>query len=86
MKTTIIVKKRGEGYIATVHTHPVVATITGARIGVTPYDAATRASELMLRYAAPNVEGGVLMAPPEVLDLVPQHLRRIDPAGALVQP
>jgi hypothetical protein len=31
----------------------------------------------MLEYAQSNPDGGDLMAPPEVLDLVPAHLRSI---------
>ena len=78
MKTTIIITKRGEGYIATIGAR--TGTVAqGARCGLTPLEAATYAATMMLRYAAPdcNPEGGVLMAPPEVLDLVPEHLRSI---------
>jgi hypothetical protein len=31
----------------------------------------------MIQYAQSNPEGGDLMAPPEVLDLVPEHLRSV---------
>jgi hypothetical protein len=31
----------------------------------------------MIRYASINPDGGDLMAPAEVLDLVPEHLRSI---------
>ena len=34
----------------------------------------------MIEYAQANPEGGDLMAPPEVLELVPAHLRSIDAA------
>lgn len=79
MKTTVIIKIRGDGYIATVGTHSGNTAIQGMRIGVTPHDAATRAAELMLQYAVHNPEGGELMAPIEVADLVPAHLRSIAP-------
>lgn len=81
MKSTIIITKRGEGYIATVGAKSGLV-LQGARCGLTPHDAATWGATMMLRYASPdsNSEGGELMAPPEVLELVPEHLRRIDPA------
>ena len=78
MKTTIIIKIRGDGYIATVGSQSGNTVLQGARIGLTSIDAATRAAELMLQYAASNPEGGTLMAPPEVLELVPAHLRSIE--------
>lgn len=79
MKTTIIIQQRGEGYIATIGARNGVV-LQGARCGLTPHDAATWAAIMMLRYASPdsNPEGGVLIAPPEVLELVPEHLRKID--------
>jgi len=49
----------------------------GARAGLTAYDAAVTAATLMIRYASINPDGGDLMAPAEVLDLVPEHLRSI---------
>ena len=80
MKTTIIITQRGEGYIATVGARSGIVQ-QGARCGLTPHDAATWSATMMLRYASPdsNPEGGELMAPPEVLELVPQHLRNIEP-------
>ena len=76
MKSTIIIKIRGEGYVATA-SGKFGGGFQGARIGLTPHEAATRAAELMLKYAVCNSEGGELMAPPEVMELVPQHLRSI---------
>lgn len=78
MRTTVIITKRGEGYISTV-SGKHGGGHTGARCGLTPYDAAARAAEYMLEYAQSNPEGGDLMAPPEILELVPEHLRRIAP-------
>jgi hypothetical protein len=76
MRTTVIITQRGAGYIATV-TSEIGIVRQGARIGLTPYEAAAKGAEMMARYAQPNPAGGDLMAPPEVLDLVPAHLRKI---------
>lgn len=76
MRTTVIIAKRGEGYISTV-SGKFGGGHTGARCGLTPYDAAAKAAQYMLEYAQTNQEGGDLMAPPEVLELVPLHLRSI---------
>ena len=77
MKTTLIIKIRGDGYIATVGTQSGNTAIQGMRVGITPHEAATRAAELMLQYAAHNPDGGVVMAPAEVMELIPAHLRDI---------
>lgn len=76
MRSTVIISKRGEGYISSV-SGQFGGGHQGARCGLTPSAAAFRAAEYMLQYAKPNPEGGDLMAPPEVLDLVPLHLRSI---------
>lgn len=76
MRTTVIIAKRGEGYISTV-SGKFGGGHTGARCGLTPYDAAAKAAEYMLQYARSNPDGGDLLAPPEVLELVPEHLRNI---------
>lgn len=78
MRSTIIINKRGEGYVSSVH-GKFGGGHTGARCGLTPYDAAAKAAQYMIEYAQSNPEGGDLMAPPEVLDLVPEHLRTIAP-------
>ncbi len=74
MRTTVIIAKSGEGY-----TISVSGRFRGGGNSdhLTPYDAATSAAKYMLHHAAPNPEGGVMMAPPEVLELVPVHLRAI---------
>ena len=79
MRTSVIITKRGEGYISTV-SGKFGGGHSGARCGLTPYDAAARAAQLMIEYAQSNPEGGDLMAPPEVLDLVPEHLRALPAA------
>lgn len=72
MRATVIVKRRGAGYVATVASSEEGAP-NGARIGITPSEAAASAAELMMRWC--RAPGGDLMAPPEVLALVPDHLR-----------
>jgi hypothetical protein len=76
MRSTIIISKRGEGYIATV-SGKFGGGFQGARCGLTPFEAATKAAEWMISYAQSNVDGGDLMAPAEVMELVPEHLRSI---------
>mgnify|MGYP003404484908 CR=1 FL=1 len=76
MRTTVIISKRGDGYISTV-SGKFGGGHTGARCGLTPFDAAAKAASYMIQYAQSNSAGGDLMAPPEVLELVPVHLRNI---------
>lgn len=76
MRTTVIITARGHGYISTVSGR-FGGGHQGARAGLTAYDAAATAARLMIQYAQPNPEGGVLMAPDDVLELVPEHLRSI---------
>lgn len=76
MRTTVIISKRGEGYISTV-SGKFGGGHQGARCGLTPFDAAAKAASYMIQYAQSNSAGGDLMAPPEVLELVPAHLRSI---------
>ena len=76
MRTTIIIEKRGPGYICTAH-GAKGGGYNGARAGLDPAAAARFAAAAMIRYAQLNPEGGDLMAPPEVLALVPEHLRKI---------
>ena len=84
MRSTIIITKRGEGYISSV-SGKFGGGHSGARCGLTVYDAAAKAAQYMIEYAQSNPDGGDLMAPPEVLELVPEHLRsiaaRCDPRG-----
>ena len=76
MRSTIIISKRGAGYIATA-SGKFGGVYQGARCGLTAQDAALFAGREMIRYAQSNPDGGDLMAPPEVLELVPEHLRSI---------
>lgn len=76
MRSTVIISKRGAGYIATVSGR-FGGGFHGARCGITPFEAATKAAEWMIQYSQSNPDGGDLMAPNEVLELVPEHLRSI---------
>jgi DNA-binding PucR family transcriptional regulator len=76
MRTTVIITARGEGYISTVSGR-FGGGHSGRRCGLTAYEAAAAAARYMIDYAQSNPEGGELMAPPEVLDLVPDHLRSV---------
>lgn len=76
MRTTVIIQQRGDGYISTV-SGKFGGGHKGARCGLTPFDAASKAAQYMIEYGQGNEEGGDLMAPPEVLELVPAHLRKI---------
>lgn len=80
MRTTIIIEKRGEGYVATVRGR-FGGGYSGRRVGVDPETVAANAAKAMLEYSSlsSNPDGGTLMAPREILDLVPAHLRSIDP-------
>lgn len=76
MRSTVIISKRGPGYIATV-SGKFGGGHKGARVGLTAQEAAATAASLMIEYAQSNTEGGDLMAPPEVMELVPEHLRSV---------
>lgn len=76
MRSIVIISKRGEGYIATV-SGKFGGGFQGARCGLTPSDAAMAAAGWMISYAQSNREGGDLMAPAEVMKLIPEHLRSI---------
>lgn len=80
MKSTVIITRRGAGYISTV-SGQFGGGHQGAKCGLTAHEAATHAAGLMLRYGATNPEGASLMAPDEVMALVPEHLREIAGSG-----
>lgn len=80
MRATVIITKRGQGYISTASGQHGGGH-QGARCGLTAQEAAAHAAQMMLRYGAWNAEGASLMAPDEVLSLVPEHLRSIEPTG-----
>ena len=76
MRASVIIEKRGNGYIATV-SGKFGGRYSGASAGNTPEKAAIFASREMIRYAQSNKEGGDLIAPADVIALVPNHLRSI---------
>lgn len=76
MRSTVIITKRGPGYISEV-SGKFGGGHKGVRCGLTPFEAAASAARLMIEYAQSNSEGGDLMAPPEVLELMPGHLRSV---------
>jgi hypothetical protein len=77
MKTTVIVKEAQNGYQITVSTGQGVGETVYTE-GDKPFDAAAAAAEAMAKWGVPNEEGAELMAPDEVMALVPKHLRGID--------
>jgi hypothetical protein len=77
MRSTVIIRKRGEGYISDV-SGKFGGGHHGCRCGLTPFDAAASAARYMIEYGQSNPEGADLMAPAEVLELVPEHLRTIE--------
>lgn len=76
MRSTVIIEHRHDRYYGTVSDHNGLARVE-ARAGLTPEQAAAFAAKCMIQHAQPNPDGGDLMAPPEVLELVPAHLRSI---------
>ncbi len=79
-RTLITIRKRGAGYIIDV-AGSRGGGYQGRQCGITPYDAATAAASAMAQYAAlsANPDGGDLMAPPEVMEHVPESWRTINP-------
>lgn len=77
MRTTVIIEKRGAGYISTVSGR-FGGGHTNARAGITTEEAAARAAKLMLEFGKPNPDGATLMAPSDVMKLVPEHLQSMD--------
>jgi hypothetical protein len=77
MRSTVVIYKRYPGYAAD-YSGRNGDSAHGIKAGLNSHDAATTAARLMLQYAVPNPEGGDLVAPQEVLDLVPEHLKSID--------
>ena len=80
MRTLITIRKRGAGYIMDI-SGPQGSLRQGAQCGITPYEAATTAAREMALHASPqaNPDGGDLMAPPEVMELVPETWRNVAP-------
>lgn len=69
-RSTVTITQRGGWYVATVDGQ-------SERIGRTAAEAAAIATRLMLRHAVENPAGGALVAPSELLAMVPAHLRDV---------
>ena len=82
MRTSIIITKRividhiGANYYTVTIRGKYGSEFCGVLPAI-PHEAAARAAEWMLSYAMSNAEGGDLVAPDEVLCLVPEQLRSI---------
>ena len=76
MRSSVIISKRGDIYIADV-SGKFGGGYSGPTAGKTPEEAAAFACREMIRYAQGNKDGGDLIAPSEVMELVPEHLRSI---------
>lgn len=75
--TTVTVYERAGWYVADVDgPQPRVV-----RIGHTAAEAAVAVTQIMLQDAVENPLGGTLVAPAEVLQLVPTHLHQVGPSG-----
>lgn len=77
MKTTVIVKEAQNGYQVTVSTGQGVGETVYTE-GEKPFDAAAAAAEAMAKWGVANDDGAELMAPEEVMALVPEHLRKVE--------
>ena len=76
MKSTVMVYKRGNGYLLDTHC-PADKNFNrqGLRAGLDAYEAAVFAARALVQQLDLNPEGVALMAPPEVLAQMPEHLR-----------
>ena len=77
MRSTVIIERKGDRYSATAQ-GKFGGGYSRASAGDTPEKAAALAAREMIRYGQTNPEGGSLIAPAEVLALVPAHLHEID--------
>lgn len=77
MRSTVIIERKGNGYRATVQ-GKFGGGYRNASAGDTAEKAAALACREMIRYGQSNPEGGSLVAPAEVLALVPEHLHSVE--------
>jgi len=80
MRSTIVISKRGNSYFADV-SGKFGGGYSGANAGSNVEEAAEFASKEMIRYGRSNKEGADLVAPKEVLSLVPECLQSIPDAS-----
>jgi len=76
MRATVIISLHGTTYRATVSGR-FGGGYQNAAAGSSPEEAAAFAAREMVRYSQSNPEGGDLVAPQEVLALVPAHLHSV---------
>ena len=72
MKATLIIEQRGEGYIYDLFS--VRGTKRGVRCGITPQAAATEATRILANLCQAE-EAFAVVAPEEILRIIPEHLR-----------
>lgn len=77
MRSTVIIEFKNTGYRATVQGR-FGGGYQNAPAGEFPEEAAAFAAREMIRYSQSNPEGGALLAPPEVMALVPKHLHNLE--------
>lgn len=77
MRSTVIIEYKTNSYRATVQGR-FGGGYRNANAGATPEDAAAFAAREMIGYSQGNPDGGSLLAPPEVMILVPAHLYSIE--------
>ena len=70
MKATLIIEKRGQGYIYDLFADS--QTKRGVKCGLTPLAAATEATKILANFTQST--GAAIVAPPEILDQIPAHL------------
>lgn len=75
MKSTVMIYKRAPGYLLDVHGPQKEYNRQGLRAGLDAYEAAVSAARSLVQQLDLNPEGAALMAPPEVLVEMPEHLR-----------
>jgi hypothetical protein len=76
MRSTVVILKERGGYTVQA-SGKFGGGYDGVWAGDTPDEAASVAAHEMMRYAQSNKEGGDLVAPAEVMQRVPEHLRSV---------
>jgi hypothetical protein len=80
MRSLVIVRRRGPHYI-TDASGKFGGGFRGAGATTDPAQAACFAASMVARYSISNPDGGDLIAPPEVLALIPARLHDIPEKG-----
>ena len=82
MKATLIIEQRGQGYIYDLFSDR--ETKRGVRCGLTPQATATEATKILAQLHQAEGEAAVV-APAEILALIPEHLTGGEPAQKAVR-